>query len=112
MAASGRSPSYGKPEVGITVVELVRDYLVHCKRFYGAKKRGSYANIKLGARPLVELYKTTPAAEFGVLQFKAIRELFIAQDLAHPYINERMRMIVAVLLAKLNSASGSSIIST
>jgi integrase len=94
--AAGRSPSYGKPDAPLTVALVVRDYLAHAKKYYGDAERGSYRNILLGMRPLKELYGRSPAAEFGVLQFKAIREQFIAQDLSRPYINERMRMIVAV----------------
>ncbi len=95
--SAGRSPSYGKPEVELTVTELIRDYLAHAKGYYGGNpKRGTYANMLLGVRPLKALYGRTVAAEFGVRQFKAIRQTLIAQDHCRKYINEQMRQIVAV----------------
>jgi hypothetical protein len=60
--SSGRSASYGKPEVELTITELIRDFLAHAKKFYGDTRRGTYRNLLLGVRPLKELYGRTPAA--------------------------------------------------
>jgi len=94
--ASGRSSTYGVPTADITVVELVAGYLAYAKRYYGVGKRGTYANMKRGVGPLKKLYGRTPAAEFGILQFKAIRQGLIGENLSRPYVNELMRRIVAV----------------
>ncbi|QEG36351.1 tyrosine-type recombinase/integrase [Bythopirellula goksoeyrii] len=94
--AAGRSNTYGVPADSITVVELIARYLSFAKDYYGTPKRGTYNNMRLGIAPLKELYGRTLANEFGVLQFKAMRQRFIGEDLSRPYINERMRQIVAV----------------
>lgn len=67
-------------------MELVAGYVAHAKKYYGDSQRGSYANILIAMRPLKSLYGQTPAIEFGVLQFKAIREKLATQDLrrVHP----------------------------
>ena len=94
--SSGRSNTYGQPNADISVMELVANYLVFAQKYYGTAKRGTYQNMKRGIKPLKDLYGRTQAAEFGVLQFKAMRERFINEDLSRPYINERMRQIVTV----------------
>ncbi|QEG35163.1 tyrosine-type recombinase/integrase [Bythopirellula goksoeyrii] len=94
--ATGRSATYGNPAASITIIELIADYLKFAKQYYGDTTRGTYQNMKRGMTPLKELYGRTEAAEFGVLQFKAIRQKLIDENLSRPYINERMRQIVAV----------------
>jgi hypothetical protein len=94
--ASGRSPAFGTPAHEISVVELVAGYLAYAKAYYGASKRGTYANLKRGVAPLKKLYGHTPAAEFGPPQFKAIRQGQIDENLSRPYVNEIMRRIVGV----------------
>jgi len=94
--ASGRSTAYGQPEATLTVVELVADYLKFAKGYYGTGNRSTYATMKRGLTVLKDLYGRTNAADFGVLQFKTLRQKLVDQDLSRPYINERMRQIVAV----------------
>lgn len=94
--ASGRSASYGAPEHDLTVVELVADYLKYAKAHYGDGPRTAYAAMKYAVRPLTSLYGRTPAADFGVLQFKAVRQSLTGGDAARSYVNQTMRKIVAV----------------
>ena len=45
-------------------------------------------------RPLRELYGRSAAAEFGPLEFKAVREKLVGENLARSFINASMRRIV------------------
>ena len=71
--AAGRSSAYGAPEHSYSIVELNAEYMRHAKAYYGDRPRTTHALMKYAVRPLKELYGRTPAAEFGVLQFKAVR---------------------------------------
>jgi integrase len=93
--SSGRSSSFGAPERGYTVVEMVADYIRHSAAFHGTDPRGEYGKIVRCMRSLRELYGRTAADEFGVLQLKAIRQTIARPDLSRGYVNETMRRIVA-----------------
>ena len=94
--SSGRSASYGAPQHDLTVVELVADYLHYAKGYYGVGPRGTYAHVVRVARPLRALYGRSPAAEFGILQFKALRHSLTGEDRSRSYVNETMQRIVAI----------------
>ncbi|RIK78505.1 MAG: integrase, partial [Planctomycetota bacterium] len=91
--ASGRSSAYGAPERAYTIVELIADYLRFAKSYYGMQKGSDYGRMLYVARPLKELYGRTPAAEFGVIQWKAVRESLLARGLTRSGINDSMRRI-------------------
>ncbi len=94
--SSGRSASYGAPEQSYTVVEMLADYLKYAKAYYGDGPRSTTAAMKYAVRPLLELYGRTPAADFGVLQFRAVRQSLMGGDAARSYVNQIMRKNVAV----------------
>ena len=71
--SSGRSPSFGAPQHDVTVVELAADYVRHAKAYYGTAKTSEYHLIVRVIRPARELYGRSAAAEFGPMQFKAVR---------------------------------------
>ena len=48
------------------------------------------------ARPLKALYDRTQAAEFGVIQFNAVRQSLIAEDHSRGHVNELMSRMVAI----------------
>ncbi len=94
--SSGRSSTYGAPEQGFTVVELIADYLAYAKGYYGDSPRGTFTTMKIAVRPLKALYGRTLAADFGVVEFKAVRHSLSGRDLSRGYVNELMSRIVAV----------------
>lgn len=91
--ASGRSVSYGAPTDGITVVELAADYLTYAKSHYGLGKNSEFHRIAPLTKLLNELYGRTPAVEFGVLQFRAVREQLIQRGWSRTNINASMRRV-------------------
>jgi integrase len=79
------------PTNEITVVELIARYWGHVESYY-RKPNGTptseVRNIKLTLRPLKELYGSTPAAEFGPLALKAVREKMIEKGWCRKGINQ------------------------
>lgn len=94
--SSGRSTSYGAAQPELSVVELVADYLRFAKHYYGAGSHGTFATMKRVARPLKALYGRTAAADFGVVQFKAVRQSLIEEDHSRGYVNELMSRTIAI----------------
>ncbi len=78
------------------MVELLADYLQFAAVYYGKDQRGEYPQIMRAIRPLKELYGRTPAVEFGVLEFKAVRQRVSTANRSRGYVNEIMKRIVRV----------------
>lgn len=93
--SSGRSQSYGAPERDYSIVEMVADYIRHAAAYHGKDPRGEYGHIIRCMRLLREIYGRSTAAEFGVLQFKALRHSIATPELSRGYVNETMRRVVA-----------------
>jgi integrase len=94
--SSGRSSSFGAPENALTVVELLADYLKHAAVYYGKHPRGQHGQILRAIRPLKELYGRSPAVEFDVLQFKAVRQHVATSGGSRGFVNEIMQRIVRI----------------
>jgi integrase len=92
--ASGRSTSYGVPEHVTSVTELVVDYFEYVRGYYGTGPNSELHRVRRVLRPLRELYGRTAAVEFGVTQFKALRQKFIEEGLARSFINASMRRVI------------------
>ena len=85
---SSRSISFGSPEQDITVVELISDYLTFAKTYYGTGRTSEYHQLIRIMGLLRGFYGRTPAAGFGVLEFKAVRQQLMSQDLSRGYVKE------------------------
>ncbi len=92
--SAGRSSSFGVPEHAVSIAELVVDYVEYVKAYYGTGPNSELHRVTRVLRPVRELYGRTPAAEFGVLAFKAVRQKLIGEKLARSFINASMRRIV------------------
>ncbi|HEY8750018.1 MAG TPA: site-specific integrase [Tepidisphaeraceae bacterium] len=78
----------------VTIAELAAAFRRHARDFYrdseGKACRSIY-NFDEALRPLLKLYGDTPAAEFGPLRLKTVREAFIAAGRVRTNVN---RLIV------------------
>jgi len=92
--SSGRSSSFGVREHVVSIAELVVDYVEHVKAYYGTGPNSELHRVATIVRMLRQLYGRTPAAEFGVLQFKAVRQKLIGKKLSRTFINASMRRII------------------
>jgi integrase len=80
----------------ITVAEVVTNFRKHAKNYYkdadGTVSR-SVLSFDEAVRPLLKLYAKTPAAEFGPLRLKAVREQMIAAKRVRTNINRHITRI-------------------
>jgi len=83
----------------ITVNEVVAAFRQHAKRYYtsaNGKVSTEVENYDQAVKPLVKLYGRTPAAEFGPLRLKVLREAMIANGHVRSNINKLISRIKGV----------------
>lgn len=91
IAASATANS--APTSDVSVAEVLIAYLEHAKRHYRREDgthTGELEEYKLVMRHLRELYDETPAANFGPLAMKVLRQKFIGQKWCRKTINQRI----------------------
>ena len=92
--ASGRSPSFGIETEAYTVAMLIRDFLHHCKQYYGTAKTSELHRIKPALKVVRDLYANHDAAGFGPSSYKAVRQVMIESGLTRQGVNARMKRVV------------------
>ncbi len=96
--ASGRGTAApGQP--AITVVELVAAFLRHADGYYckpDGTPTGEAGTFKHALRPLTVLYGRTPAADFGPLKLKAVRERMLSVGWCRKTINGHISRVKSV----------------
>jgi integrase len=94
--ARGRQPILPHVSAGPSVNEILLSYLKFAQPYYrGSESSESteYDKIVMSVRPLKTLYGATPAAEFGPVALKSVRQKMIQEDLARTTINGRISCI-------------------
>lgn len=92
--ASGRSASFGTDSHVLSITELIVDYAEYAKTYYGMGPNSEWHRITRVLRPVRKLYGRGSAADFGVLQFKAVRQQLIDEGLSRKFINAAMRRLI------------------
>lgn len=92
--ATGRSPSFGKPDASLSISELASEYNQFVKRYHGTGENSEYHRLPYALGPLVKLYGKSSAGEFGPAEFKAVRQAMIDHGLTRSGINAHMKRIV------------------
>jgi integrase len=89
--ANGRALPASEGSKTLTVKRLVATFRGFAKGYY----RGSTeaVNLEYSMKPLVDLYGSLPASEFGPLKLKAVRQKMIEADICRAEINKRMGRI-------------------
>ncbi len=93
-AASGRRPREGTTD--ITVNEIIVQFSLYADSYYrraDGSPTGEFDNFKQAMRPLRRLYGRTPAAEFGPMALKAVRQTLIDDGLARTTVNASTRRL-------------------
>ncbi len=79
------------------VEDLVADFLEHARTYYvtpAGKTGGEFVNLRLALAPVLELFRELPAAEFGPVALRAVREKMVAGGrLCRKEINNRVHRI-------------------
>jgi integrase len=76
--------------VGWLIKELVHGFFAHCA---GTMSDGAVKQVKYALRPVRELYGETPAADFGSIAFKAVRQRMVDSGLGLGTIRNRLSVI-------------------
>jgi len=95
--ASGRSGEVR--DGGPTVIQLVAAFRRHARAYYrdaSGEVSRHVSNFDDALKPLVKLYGRTPAAEFGPLSLKVVRQAMIEAGLCRTNINRRVNRIRSV----------------
>lgn len=69
---------FAESKGGSTIAQVCLAYLEFAERYYAASSE--YVNLKLAVQPLSDLYATLPASEFGVVQFRAVRDWWLNKE--------------------------------
>ncbi|MBY0512608.1 MAG: site-specific integrase [Gemmataceae bacterium] len=98
VAELAASPAVGARAAAptLTVNELLLAYLDHAERHYrraDGRPSDEVRQVKAAGRVVRELYGLTPAAEFGPLALKAVRERFVAAGWGRKTVNARVERV-------------------
>jgi integrase len=99
IASAAAAPPARTPAGAVSVAEVLAAFLDHARRHYrrddGIQTR-EVGEYKLVIRHVRELYGVTPAAGFGPLALKAVRQRFLAAGWSRKTINQRVGRVVRV----------------
>jgi integrase len=85
--------------IGCTVDELLLAFLDHARTYYrraDGTPTSEYDNFRDAVRPLQRLYGPTPAAAFGPLALKAVRQEMVKLGWARTYVNKHVGRVKRV----------------
>lgn len=80
---------------GYTIADLIADYMAHAKTYYvrDGKATREVVNIRYAVQPVLTLYGSTEAAEFGPKDLKAVRQRMVEGKLSRKLINQRIGIV-------------------
>jgi len=98
--ANGRSlPEESGGEKGLTVEDLVAPYIRHAEVYYrrlDGSQTHEIVNVKYTVRPLLDLFRELPVAEFDLRALKRVREKMIDSGLSRLTVNNRVCRVVRI----------------
>ncbi len=74
----------------LSIVELFVRYLAFADGYFGTGPTSECRRIKPVLKVARELFGRTPAAEFGPIRFKSVREALVASGQSRRYVNAQM----------------------
>ena len=94
---AGRHPTVVSQD-GLTITELVARYWRFAKGYYvkDGQSTGTTDAIKAACRFLIDRYGRTPAAEYGPLALKAVRQRMVDSELSRSYVNKLVAIICRI----------------
>jgi integrase len=98
-ARGRRLPDAGPPPGDLSVNELVLRFWRHAEGHYrhpDGSPTGELDNLRHALRPLRRGWGSSPAAQFGPLALKALRDRLVASGLCRPVVNQRVRAVQRV----------------
>jgi integrase len=87
------NPSFGIEKGRQSIAESVVAFLKHAKSYYG--EGSEFEKYSRALAPMVELYSDLNIRDFGIQEFKAIREQWVRKKHAREYVNKQAKRIIA-----------------
>ena len=87
------NPSFGIEKGRQSIAESVVAFLKHAKSYYG--EGSEFEKYSRALAPMVELYSDLNIRDFGIPEFKAIREQWVRKKHAREYVNKQAKRIIA-----------------
>ncbi len=94
--ASGCSKTFGIIVPGITILGLVEAYRPFAIQYFGTGINSEAKSTDYSVVPLLELYGSSVAEEFGSTRFEAVRSKMIEMGWSRGYINASMQRVKRV----------------
>lgn len=97
--ANGRLLHPFKQDQTTTITQLVAAFWTHAQSYYrnpDGTHTSSVANFRQALEPLVQIYGSSPAENFGPLALKAVREKMIEKNWCRTNINRHISRIKSV----------------
>jgi integrase len=94
--AAGRRVPTRRPLHGLTVAELLRDYLRYAQNHYRPNEQGNCSEVEAFKRAFLitcELFAEDLAADFGPKKLKQVREAMVKLDWCRTYINDQINRL-------------------
>jgi hypothetical protein len=105
--APTESPAGTCPSISpVTISETAVHYAEHAQKYYRKNGRNTpeFSVVKATLKPLRRLYGSAQVAEFGPIEFKAFRDMFINRRLTRKTINHYMFVVKSMF--KLAAVDG------
>lgn len=86
----------GDEDTGLTINEMTLAYLRWAQTYYvkGGKITAEYNCIKSGVKLLIDLYGSTPVADFGAMKLKVVRQAMVdSKTMCRRFVNQSVGRI-------------------
>ena len=91
IAESMVSPSFGMVKNRVSLCEAIVKFIEFGSGYYTPKEN---ENLHYAMRPMVELLPSLALSDFGVVQYKIIREWWIKRGSSRQYVNSQMKRVL------------------
>ena len=89
------NPNFGVEKGRQSIAEAVVVFLKHALSYYG--DGSEYQKFSIALAPLVKTYPSLNVNEFGIQEFKTLRELWVKKRHSRDYVNKQAKRIIAFI---------------
>jgi len=85
--------SFGVDKSRLSIAEGAVRFLRHCKEYY--KESPEFRQYARALQPVIELFSDCHVNDFGVVEFKTVRDHWVKNGCARSYCNKQAKRVVA-----------------
>ena len=85
--------SFGVEKSRLSIAESAVLFLKHCKEYY--KDSPEFPQYSRALGPVIDLFSDCHINEFGISEFKVVRDYWVRRDCARSYCNKQAKRVVA-----------------